>query len=554
MRRLVLRATVAAALAAIAAIVVLRVGCTREPAHEPDAAIAAVAIDAPPKPTTTLAIRVTDRGVPVGARVLLYAGDAPLRIGGLDVYGERQGGAACEIAPNVVGSWHGLILGRGLVEVPVGIDTCVPSPGIPHGNYKVVAWRGIEYELWHGTVDLSPNRGRVSLDIPLERAWTPHGTLASDLHVHAKASEDSKMPNPQRVIAQVAAGIQVIALTDHNSNGDLDEDINALKLADVVTSMAGNELSSDILHAGIYPVQVIKDVPGGGAPQAETVNASEISEFFTIARKAAGPGIVQLNHPRLRSTALYDATKWDGVAWPPPFPLGFDAVEVLAGHTNFNDKFDRRIDDSVRDYFTLVDHGFLVAPLGNSDTHDFNWILDGTARTYVFVDDPNTKKFDEQAFITALKKRRVVATNGPWIDVEVSTTAGQPSVGPGQSLHSAGSVWVDVTVERAKFVKVERLRITIGGATKPELVKTIDVPKDLRKFRWAGAIALPARRDTWIAVTADGESPLPVEVTGNYHKLRNRKGVTPFALASPILVDVDGDHRWKRGMADLPLD
>ena len=49
-----------------------------------------------------------------------------------------------------------------------------------------------------------------------------------------------------------------------------------------------------------------------------------------------GQPIVQLNHPRFRVTALYDGTRWDGVAWPPPFPLAFDAVEVLAGYTAFN--------------------------------------------------------------------------------------------------------------------------------------------------------------------------------------------------------------------------
>src|SRR5690606_37054272 len=128
-----------------------------------------------------------------------------------------------------------------------------PSPAIPYGRYRVWAWRGVEYERWEGEVDLSANRGRVELPIALERAWTPHGTLAADLHVHAHASDDSRMPNPQRVIAQVAAGIQVIALTDHNTNGDLDAEIEALKLGDVVASIAGNELTSHAAHINAYP-------------------------------------------------------------------------------------------------------------------------------------------------------------------------------------------------------------------------------------------------------------------------------------------------------------
>src|SRR5512139_1641855 len=186
-------------------------------------AIAALAIackaEKPPRSTTTLVLNITDAGKPVGARVLLFdAKNQPVHIGTIDLFGRRQGAGACSIAHGVLGSWDGLIVAYGSAEVPIGVDACVPSPAIPYGRYHVWAWRGVEYEKWEGDVDLSANRGRVQLDIPLERAWTPHGTLAADLHVHAHASDDSRMPNPQRVIAQVAAGIQVLALTDHNHN------------------------------------------------------------------------------------------------------------------------------------------------------------------------------------------------------------------------------------------------------------------------------------------------------------------------------------------------
>jgi len=90
--------------------------------------------------------------------------------------------------------------------------------------------------------------------------------------------------------------------------------------------------------------------------------------------------IVQINHPRFRVTALFDAAHWNGTTWPPPFSLDFDALEVLAGYTAFNIPADRRFDEGVRDFYTLIDHGRLIAPLGNSDTHDLNWVLDGTTR------------------------------------------------------------------------------------------------------------------------------------------------------------------------------
>ena len=509
--------------------------------------------------TTTLAVRVTDGGAPVAARVLLLdAAGAPLHIGNLDLFGRRQGGAACVIAPDVVGSWDGLILGRGVAEIPIGADRCVPGPAIPYGRYRFVAWRGIEYERAEGEIDLSEARGRVELAIPLTRAWTPHGTLAADLHVHAFASGDSEMPNPQRVIAQAAAGVQVVGLSDHNTNGDLTAEIAALDLGAVITSIASDELTTDQLHVGVYPVRIDPTAPRRGGPTRDMIASAGPAQVFELARRiAARPPeqtVVQLNHPRFRVTALYDGSHWDGVAWPPPFPLAFDAVEVLAGYTAFNAPGDRRFDDSVRDFYTLIDHGHLIAPLGNSDTHDLNWVLDGTARNYVYVDDSRLQPFDEPGFIAALRGRRVVATTGPWLDIEAAAPRGATrTVGPGQTLAAHGTVWLDITVQQARFVHVERIRITVGAPAGPQLAATIDVPAGVRDHRWAGAVEVGAA-DTWIGVTADGDTPLPLEQTGTYHKDRwNRPGVTPFAIAGPILIDADGDHRWRRGDADLAL-
>ncbi|HMG57678.1 MAG TPA: CehA/McbA family metallohydrolase, partial [Kofleriaceae bacterium] len=509
--------------------------------------------------TTTLALRVTDRGAPVAARVLLLdARGAPLHMGNLDLYGQRQGGAACSLADGVVGSWDGLILGRGTAEVPVGADRCVPSPAIPYGRYRFVAWRGIEYERAEGEVDLSEGRGRVELAIALDRAWTPHGALAADLHVHAVASGDSRLPNPQRVIAQAAAGIQVVGLSDHNVSGDLDAEIAGLGLERVIASIASDELSSDQLHVGVYPARITRGAPHSGGPADDVVGHAGAQQLFDLARAiSAQPPegtVVQLNHPRFRVTALYDGARWDGVAWPPPFPIGFDAVEVLAGYSAFNAPGDRRFDDSVRDFYTLVDHGHLVAPLGNSDTHDLNWVLDGTTRSYVFVDDPRLGLFDEAGFVAAIRGRRVVATSGPWLDVEAAAARGAtPTVGPGQALAARGTAWLDVTVSQARFVQVDRIRITVGTAAGPALATTVDVPAGARSHRWAGAIEVGAA-DTWIGVTADGDTALPLEQTGTYQRDKwQHPGVTPFAIAGPILIDADGDHRWKRGDADLAL-
>lgn len=513
--------------------------------------LAACSSQKPTDSSTTLVVHITADGKPVAARVLLFdKSGVAIHAGNLDLYGRRQGATACPIAPNVVASWDGLIVGDGAAEIPVGRDPCTPSPAIPYGTYKVWAWRGVEFERFEGTVDLSEGKGKVALDIPLERAWTPHGTLAADLHVHAHASNDSTLPNPQRVIAQVAAGIQVIGLSDHNVNGTIADDIAALHYQDRVAAIASNELTSDRLHMGVYPVIVDKSKPAHGGPPVDELLKADTVKMLALAHALPGHPIVQINHPRFRVTAMFDGAGWDGVKWPPPFPLDFDAVETLSGYTAFNFGKDRRFDDGVRDFYTFLEHGHYYAPMGNSDTHDLNWVLDGTTRTYVYVDDPRTQPFDQDGFVAGIRKHRIVATSGPWLDVEVAAAQGQTTVGPGQSLAAHGTVWVDVTVEQARFVHTDRIRITVGG---PTLAQQIDVPPNVRKFHWAGPITV-GDQDTFVGITADGDTPLPLEQTGTYQKDRwNRPGVTPYAIAAPILIDADGDGHWKRGDADLPL-
>jgi hypothetical protein len=182
-------------------------------------------------------------------------------------------------------------------------------------------------------------------------------------------------------------------------------------------------------------------------------------------------------------------------------------------------------------------------------------VLDGTTRNYVFVDDPRTQPFDEDGFVRAIRERRVVATSGPWLDVEVAPEQGvTPTVGPGGALvPKDGAVWVDVTLAQTRWVHVDRVRITIGALDGPRLVQTIDVPANVRTHHWSGRIEV-GDRDTWLAITADGDTPLPLELTGTYQRDKwHHPGVTPYAIASPILIDADGDGRWKRGDADVAL-
>lgn len=480
----------------------------------------------------TIAVRDGAGGPLVPARVLLWDGDQPLRFGTLDYNGgKRQVAGVCTLGPGVLAGWHGLMLAHGQGEVPIGGgDGCEPTPALPAGRYRVWAWRGFEFDLWQGEVVVKDGAD-ARLDVALVRAFDPGPALAADLHVHAAGSNDSGVPLGVRAITQAVSGLRVTALSDHAAAGDLERGIADQELGPWLASIASNEAGNDTAHYGVYPVTFDPAAPRGGSPDAPAMSRWTPAEAMAWAHGLPGRPIVQINHPRFRVYALFDTTGWDGVRWPPPFPLDFEAVEVLAGHTAFNIAGDRRIDQGVRDFYTLVEHGVWVTAVGTSDVHHLSGVLDGVARTYVFVDPPRTEPFDEAAFLAAVRAHRAVATTGPWLDVEVAPAAGGAAVGPGQVVHATGEVKIDVELAQADFVHTDQIRVLVGG----QVVRTEPVPDGARRHRLT--LTVPVTPPTWIGVDAGGDRPLPIELTGTYQVEKGRTGVTPFALINPIRIE-----------------
>ncbi|MCE9572271.1 MAG: CehA/McbA family metallohydrolase [Deltaproteobacteria bacterium] len=500
-------------------------------------------------PTTSgaLVVRITDgvNGPPLSGRVLLWRGTEPVHLGTRDYNdGKRQIAGLCK-AGTALGTWDGIVVTAGVGELPLdgdGKKDCAIAPG----RYRVSAWRGFEHERWEGEIEIAAT-GRTELTIPLVRAWRADGAVAADLHVHAATSNDSGLPDAIRLRTEAAAGIDVVALTNHDVNDDGAGAIHAAGLDGAIATIAGNEFGNDRVHLGMYPVGVARDQERGGSPSFEAIKSWSVAQMMDAARAAPGRPIVQVNHPRFRFYALYDGTGWNGTAWPPPFPLGFDAVEVLNGHTSFNAPGDRRIDDSVRDFYTLIAHGALVTAVGNSDTHHLNGVRDGLARSYVFMADRRLAPFDVTGFVGAIRGRRAVATTCPWLAVRA--TAGGASAGPGQALTAkGGAVTLEVTIAHAAWCGVDAARIRVGGT----IARTIPITAQRET-----TISVPLEvgaADTWIGVDAGGEGTIPVEMTGTYQQEKGRPGVTPFAIANPVLIDADGDGRVTFGAADVAVD
>jgi len=488
---------------------------------------------APPPPAGQLVVRITDGagGPLIAGRIGFFDGDRLIELGTRDLYGQtRQGAGACSMGDRAVGTANGVLVPYGEASLPIG-GGC----GVPLGRHRVIAWRGFEHEAWQGEVTVTAEHG-ARLELPLERVWRADDALVADLHVHAAPSNDSTVPPAWRVMGQLCAGIQVTALSNHGINGDLNGAIATLGLQRAIVSIASNEGSSAQAHVGVYPVPVDRAAARGGSVDEPTMAPWSREQILAWARAVPG-AIVQVNHPRFRMYALFDSARWDGTRWPPPFPLEFDAVEVLNGHNAFNAPGDRRIDEVVRDFYTLVGHDAWVTAVGASDTHHLESVIDGVARTYVLLDDPRAadlaQGFDQAAFVAAIRGRRAVATTGPWLDVKVTDGGGGRAAGPGQTLEArSGRVRVAVTLHQASYVHADAIRVLVGGT----VVRTEPVPDGARHHRFT--VEVDVTDATWIGVDAGGDRPLPVWMTGTYQQDKHRPGATPFAIVNPIRIRV----------------
>ena len=504
--------------------------------------------------------RVTDGGKPVGARVLLFDAQgeprahrqrstlrqAPGRGRVRDRAERRRHRGTASSSPTARG------------EVPVGVDACVPSPAIPYGTYKVWAWRGIEYERGKARSICRRSAARVELAIPLERAWTPHGTLAADLHVHAHASNDSHDAQPAaRRRAGRGRHPGRSALSDHNvERRSRRRDRGARSSTTSIASIASNELTSAIsCTSACIRCRRPQRAARRRARPTSVIHADADAAVRDRARDARPPDRPGQPSAVPRRPRCTTAHGWDGVAWPPPFPLD---VRCRRGARRLH-RVQRRpaiaasttaCATSTRSSITAIS----IAPSATATRTTSTGCSTAPRATTSSSTIRARARSTRPAFVAAIRARRVVATTGPWLDVEVAPTEGAtPTVGPGPGARAARAARCGSTSRssQAKFVHVERIRITVGGAD-----------GSCRRSTCPPACArITGRARSRSATPTRGSASPPMATrrcrSSSPARYQKDKWSAPASRRSrshrPILVDADGDGHWKRGDADVSV-
>jgi hypothetical protein len=464
-------------------------------------------------------------------------------------------------------TWNGIALWRGEARIPVGLGAPIEGndcPGaaprvetLPFGRYLITAARGLEYELTTTAVDLGPKRGEVSIDIPLNRVIDTRGYLAADMHIHSGTADgvgswDSLIAPIDRVKTEVVAGIEVMVSSDHDYVTDFAGPLAALyPEGPPAAAIAGDEVTANFGHFGAMPMAIDPDdhVGNGALSRAEVEGLSPQRLFDRLHGLATTP-LVQVNHPRLAFAAYFNdpmACDWRDVSRLPRCSLGFDAIEVLNGWLACTAIVHQTLDD----WHAMMRFGVVTTATGNSDTHGSSMIEAGFPRTYVRVGNDAIADFDQDVFMGALRHQRAVATTGPFLTLRVDDRAEGDWI-----TKPTGPLQVSVRMQAASWVKVDTVRLLVDGA----VVRTWNVPRvaGVPASLFEAAEVVTVARDAAITAEAEGAEPLPTWLTGDFQLLPNiidfcrnpaKPGMIPFAATNAVIVDADGDGKFRAAMA-----
>jgi len=414
------------------------------------------------------------------------------------------------------------------------------------GTYNVAVSRGPEYTVswWYNL--LVPAGGEVKVRATLQRVVDTTGFVAADFHIHAEPSPDCDIPLSERIASCLAEGLEFVSSTDHEVVTDYRPTIQAMGVANLITAVFGEEVSSPVLgHFNAYSLDYNPLFRGNGALEWFLLSPQEI--FDTL--YARGAAIVQMNHPRdeedgyltamlfNRSTGVNDELNPMRLGLLPGttiLSLEFNAMEIENGGSKnqiFFDPANPNETGALRDWFTLLNLGHRVTGVGNSDSHRLDR-PPGFGRNMILSSTDDPGKLNPQELLDNLAHQRSIVSGGAFIRFTVDGT------GLGETVTDTdGEVSLAIQVQSPPWADVTKVVVFANCS----VVQTIDVTDQNPIVKYDGAITANILQDTWFVVMAIGD--------GNLSPVNPEFDATaPRAITNPIYVDWNGD-----GHFDAPL-
>ncbi|MFT7404760.1 CehA/McbA family metallohydrolase [Zhongshania sp.] len=430
-----------------------------------------------------------------------------------------------------------------------GVDSDLEQVNLPPGQYRVLAARGMEFDVKEYLLTVVAGKTSQLPIIPLKQIWYGGDWRSADLHVHSGASFDSVLPFDERLRSFVAQGAEVLVASEHNRLVDQSGRVAALGLEGRVQVITGSELTgmsrtanapTTVGHSNVFPLTARPMEFAGGTPAVEN---RALREVIAGVREQAPNALFQLNHPRAANPIDADLAFFDhlsiGRSYDPaqaldsvnngslllPDPVSgfrdidFDVLEVLNG-AEFS------VYSQIRDdWFSILNQGARRAATGNSDSHGIRSVV-AAPRTYVYVAASNNQlPLDESAFVGAVRDGHSFMTTGPFLAVTLRDDYSDAGMG---DTFSGRRGELHIQIDAAPWVTVNTMTIWVNG----EIYRQLKVAVGDHKV-----IELIVDTDSYVVVEVSGD---PGEV---YRALM--PDLAPLALSNPIYIDADGNGEWQ---------
>lgn len=366
---------------------------------------------------------------------------------------------------------------------------------VPPGEHRVIVSRGYEWELADRTVTVEAGKTQ-EVSVELAHSVDSTGVMCADFHIHSMYSADSTDPVVAKVKGAIADGLDIPVSSEHEIVHDFTPVIHSLGLDAWAFSFPSEEFTTFTWgHFGILPILPHPDRANNGAISWVGKKAPEI--FEAIHALPEKP-VLMVNHPAsvgfkgYFSQTLFDRDK--GAGSGEQWSDRFDVVEV------FNDSdFDDSRSDSVADWFSLLNHGRMLAAAGNSDSHGLRTAPAGWPRNCIRFGHDDPTRLTAEAVRDALARGESVVSGGLFMSVE-----GPGGALPGGSAPGGGSFqivvqapgWLDTTGTTVEVIvdgvtKQTAAMVDSGASPAKRLTATVSVPPG----KWVVFHAKAAGRD-----------------------------------------------------------
>ncbi len=191
------------------------------------------------------------------------------------------------------------------------------------------------------------------------------------------------------------------------------------------------------------------------------------------------------------------------------------------------------------DWFALLNHGYRIAGIGSSDTHDVSRFILGQARTYVECPDTNPAKVDVAKACDSFRNLRAYISMGLLVHLRVED---QFTVGD-LATNLKEQMQVNLRVLGPSWVKADKVTLYANGKTIVQ--KNLEPNKRIEKANLKLTLPRP-KHDVHLIAVASGpgirapfwESPRSYQPTSRKHEPLVQ-GAT-----NPIWIDGDGDGKF----------